>query len=64
METQSFSSIMGKGYMSRNTLKCVMLSVLPKESKGVENGSFFKLLTFLMYSFSSLMNVNKNVEFK
>lgn len=45
MQTQSFSSIIGKGYMSRNTLKCIMLRVLPKEGKVVENDSLFKLLT-------------------
>lgn len=59
MQTQSFSSIMGKGCMSRNALKCLMLSVLPKESKVLENNGFFSFLTFLMCLFSSLMNIMK-----
>lgn len=57
MQTQSFSSIMRKGYMSRNTLKCVMLSVLPKESRGVENDCFFQALNISDVFFQFLMNV-------
>lgn len=43
--------------MSRNTLKCVMLSVLPKESRGVENDRFFQALNISDVFFQFLMNV-------
>lgn len=64
MQTQSFSSIMGKGCMSRNALECFMLSVLPKVSKVVENNGFFQFLNISDVSFQFFDEYYENVEFK
>lgn len=50
--------------MSRNALKCFMLSVLPKVSKVVENNGFFQFLNISDVSFQFFDEYYENVEFK